>query len=127
MQTETRQIDQLAIELGEDTGFLSVIARGAASLREFFLAIDVIAVTVATQGHKRVLIDLLGVQQSLSFSEHLMLGSRVAERLAGAERIATVVPTQYRTGSSEKAAQKGGLALQAFVTRSDALAWLNAA
>jgi hypothetical protein len=126
MQIDTRRIEELTIEQAQEGGYLCVTGHGAATLREFFLAIDVIALTVATQGNKRVLIDLLGVRQALSFSDHLMLGARVAERLASAERIATVVPTQYRSGSSEKAAQKSGLALQAFVTPSDALAWLLA-
>ena len=48
----------------------------------------------------------------------------MAERLASVQRVATIVPASSRTGSSEKAAQKTGLALRAFTDFKDALAWV---
>jgi hypothetical protein len=121
----TKQINDLSLAVTHEADYVSVMGYGSASLRDFFLAIDVMAVAAATHANRRVLIDLLAVRQSLSYAEHLMLGARVAERLASAERVATIVPEQYRSGASEKAAQKSGLMLHAFTGRGDAIAWLR--
>ena len=120
----TKQINDLSLAVTHEPGYVSVVGYGSASLRDFFLTIDVIAVAAATHAGKRVLIDLVAVRQSLSYAEHLMLGARVAERLSFAERVATLVPEQYRSGASERAAQKSGLELHAFTRREDAIAWL---
>jgi len=121
----TKQINDLSLAVTHEADYVSVIGYGSASLRDFFLAIDVMAVAAATHANRRVLIDLLAVRQSLSYAEHLSLGARVAERLSSAERVATIVPEQYRSGASEKAAQKSGLLLHAFTRREDAITWLT--
>jgi hypothetical protein len=120
----TKQINDLSLVVTHEPDYVAVFGYGSANLRDFYLAIDVTAVAAATHANTRVLIDLLAVRQSLSYAEHLMLGARVAERLAFAERVATIVPEQYRSGASERAAQKSGLGLHAFTRREDAIAWL---
>ena len=120
----TRKINDFSLVVTHEPAYVTVIGHGSATLRDFFLGIDVIAVAAATHADKRVLIDLLAVRQSLSFAEHLTLGGRVAERLSFAQRVATIVPEQYRSGASEKAAQKSGLVLHAFTKREEAVAWL---
>ena len=113
---------QMATE--DHPGFLLATARGTATLADFFEGIERTAEAVRRGHYRRVLIDLRQTQQELKFTEHLQLGARVAERLAFAERVATIVPATSRTGSSEKAAQKTGLHLRTFTDFKEALAWV---
>lgn len=120
------QIQGLSLAMDGEGGFLSVTGRGSATLADFHAAIEAIAATAREEAQSCVLIDLRAVQQSLAFSDHLMMGARIAERLAFARKVATVVPEQYRSGASEKAAQKTGLKLRAFTDRDEAQRWLEA-
>jgi hypothetical protein len=74
-----------------------------------------------------VVLDLLDVAIELAFTDHLQLGSYVAQQLQHVERVASLVPDRYRTGTSEKAAQKGGLLLRTFTDRDAAFAWVREA
>ena len=112
------------VAMEEHEGFLLASARGPATLAEFYDAIDLAAEAARRGHHRRLLIDLRGAQQSLKFTEHLQLGARAAERLAFVERVASLVPADSRTGSSEKAAQKTGLQLRTFTDFKEALEWL---
>ena len=112
------------VTMEEHDGFLLATASGPATLADFYGAIERTAEAVRRGRHRRVLIDLRGAQQTLKFTEHLQLGARAAERLAFVDRVATLVPTASRTGTSEKAAQKTGLQLRAFTEFKEAVAWL---
>jgi len=112
------------VVIEEHEKFLLATARGPATLADFFAAIDQIAQALRRGRQRRALVDLRQAQQALKFTEHLQLGARVADRLAFADRVATLVPASSRSGNSEKAAQKSGLRLRTFTDFKEALAWL---
>ena len=116
--------DAFEVAMEEHEGFLLASVRGPAALDDFFTAIEMVAEAMRRSHQRRLLIDLREARQELKFTEHLQLGSRIADRLAFVERVATIVPAANRTGSSEKAAQKTGLHLRAFTDFKEALAWV---
>jgi hypothetical protein len=103
---------------------LHVVATGDAGLAEFIGLADLVSAIARGHGHRRVLIDLLGVHPHLAFTEHLQLGTYLGELAKDIDRIATVVPASQRTGASEKAAQKTGIGLRTFTDTGAALDWL---
>ena len=107
-------------------GRLHVVANGDAGLPEFIGLADLVGAVARGHGHRRVLIDLLGVQPHLAFTEHLQLGTHLGELANDLDRVATVVPAAQRTGASEKAAQKTGIGLRTFTDAGAAIGWLNA-
>jgi hypothetical protein len=98
---------------------------GAASLEDFFAAIDAIGRQALVSGASRVLVDLRGVQEQFKFTDHFSVGDRVATRLGHLERIASLVPPSRRTGTSEQVANQQGKLLRVFVSEADAIAWLT--
>jgi hypothetical protein len=119
-------MDTFSLSAQRGLPYLAVEARGPATLAELCAYVDFAAALAHRTHRSRALLDLLQVEISLSFTEHLQLGSHAAERLKPLERVASVVPARYRTGSSEKAAQKNGLNLRTFTSLEEALAWLQA-
>jgi hypothetical protein len=115
----------LDVSVAREAGLLAVKARGAATLADFKGFADLIATICREEQREFVLVDLLDVAQSLSFTEHLQLGVYIAERLGFLTRMATVVPEEARSGNSERAAQKSGLRLRTFTDLAQARAWVE--
>lgn len=116
----------LSVIVERGAEWLTVKAVGPATLSDFKGFADLIARICADEQRHAVLIDLREVEQKLSFTEHLQMGAYVAERLAPVGKVASVVPAQDRSGNSERAAQKSGLALRTFTGIEEAMAWLRA-
>lgn len=114
------------VSVRRDGHLLVVSATGHANLGDLLGLADLVARVSSTDGIARVLIDLLGVDHQLSFTQHLSLGAHVSQVAAGLDRVATVVPLALRTGTSEKAAQKLGANLRTFTELESALQWLRA-
>lgn len=102
-----------------------VTASGHASLSDLCGMADFAATVARLKGHKRALFDLMAVQPELSFSEHLTFGLHFAAALKQLERVASAVSPQERRGTSEKAAQKQGLAFRTFTSLDEAEDWLH--
>jgi hypothetical protein len=115
-----------AVQLLHDQPYLLARISGPAVLADLCGAADLIATVARLKGYRRALIDMLGMQPQLSFTDHLQLGSYVAAALDDLQRVATVVTVPVRSGASEKAAQKSGLGLRAFTDDDEARAWLAA-
>jgi hypothetical protein len=115
----------LTLTLRHGPAFLQVDASGPASLADLCGMADLLGTVCARQGYRRALMNLLDVEIALSFTDHLQLGGHVAQQLAPLERVASVVPQRYRTGTSEKAAQKAGLQLRTFTSLQEGLAWVR--
>ena len=105
--------------------FLHAVASGEAHLGDLLGGIAMVRAVAAEYGYRRALLDLLGTQPKLSFSEHLRLGEALAASLCQLERVASAVPPQARVGTSEKAARHGGLELRAFTALPAAREWLS--
>ncbi len=97
---------------------------GEATLDDMHRLIDAVAEATVRSGDRRVLVNLLGVRESLKFTDHYAIGEQVARRLGHLERLASVVPGSRRTGASEKVANAQGTLLRVFVNQDEALAWL---
>jgi hypothetical protein len=69
-----------------------------------------------------VIIDLLAVTTNLSAADHEELGRFLARVLAGI-RVASVVPSSERIGTSERVAVACGLVLRTFTDLIEAEAW----
>jgi hypothetical protein len=113
------------IRIHRESGVLVAEASGPASFATLCGAAAFVGVTTQRSSERRAVLDLLAVDIELGFTDHLQLGSFVADQLQHLERVASVVPQRYRTGTSEKAAQKGGLLLQTFTDRELAMAWVR--
>ena len=118
-------MDAFSLSAHRGLPYLLVEAAGPATLAELCAYVDFVAALAQWRHESRAMLDLLQVQITLTFTEHLQLGSYAAERLQQLERVASVVPQRYRTGSSEKAAQKSGLHLRTFTSLEEGLAWLT--
>ena len=113
------------IRVHREAGLLVAEATGTASLADLCGLAALVGATTTLTGERRAMLDLLALEVRLAFTEHLQLGSTVAEQLRHLERVASVVPERYRTGTSEKVAQKGGLPFRTFTDTAQALRWLR--
>jgi hypothetical protein len=113
-----------AVEIHNDLPYLLVRAQGPATLADLCGAADLVATVARMNARRRALVDLLATEQHLPFTEHLQLGTYVAQALASLERVATVITSANRSGASEKAAQKSGLKLRTFLDLEEARHWI---
>jgi hypothetical protein len=109
----------------EADDLLIVSGQGRAALADLKGFADLIATICAEEHRQRALVNLLDVEQDLAFTDHLQLGVHIAEKLAFLRKMATVVPAKYRSGNSERAAQKSGLKLRTFLSLTEARDWLD--
>ena len=107
-------------------GFTRVTVTGAAALADLLGAITDLAGQTLRLHETHVLVDLTGVQGRLSFTDHFQLGDHAARELKHLKKLASVVPADKITRTSEKVARKQGLQLQVFVSVDEAIDWLTA-
>jgi hypothetical protein len=105
--------------------FTSVKVSGPATLPEFLAFIAEFGGDTYRHGDRRVLADLLEVQNKFKFTDHFQIGEAAAKELKHLERLASVVPANQITRTSEKVAVKQGLQLRVFTSMSDAISWLS--
>jgi hypothetical protein len=107
-----------------DPRLLVVAGSGPMLLADICGLIDFTATVAGRSGNRRALVDLRGAEIAYSFTDHLQIGAYAASSLRNLERVASVVPEQYRVGTSERAAQKMGLRFRTFISMDEALAWM---
>ena len=103
---------------------LLVKGAGVALLADLYGYMDLVASIAKTMGYRRAVLDLVDTEIQLSFTDHLNLGVYASERLRNLTRVASVVSTANRSGTSEKAAQQMGLQLKTFTSLDEGLAWV---
>jgi hypothetical protein len=104
--------------------FTSVKMSGRAVLGDFFTFIDEFGQASRQHGDKRVLVDLLEVENDFKFTDHFQIGEAAARQLKHLERLASIVPEAQITRTSEKVAVKQGLQLHVFTSMTAAIRWL---
>jgi len=114
-----------ALRVRHEDGILVAQSSGSVGLADLCGMADLVGTITAMSGERRAVLDLLATNIGLGFTDHLQLGTYVAQRLHHLERVASVVPERYRTGTSEKAAQKSGLQLRTFTDLGEGLRWVN--
>jgi len=115
---------QFTVGVHHGPDFLLVVCTGPADIADQYAVVDLIARLAEMRGYRRALLDLTGAEPDLAFSDHLQVGGYIAEKLAGLDRVASVVQGKFRSGTSEKAAQKQGLRLRTFTALDEAQEWL---
>ena len=105
--------------------FTSAKVSGPATLAEFVAFIAEFGAETHRHGDKRVLVDLLEVQNQFKFTDHFQIGEAAARELKHLERLASVVPARQITHTSEKVAIRQGLQLRVFTSMSEATRWLQ--
>lgn len=108
-------------------GLLRVDVAGDATLSDVIALIDQVGLETKRTGQRHVLVNLLAVKEVLKFTDHYSVGEHAARTLSHLQKLASVVPADRRTQTSEKVANAQGMRLRVFVSVADAMAWLNAA
>lgn len=105
--------------------YLLVEASGPATLVDLCAYLDLVASLARRMRCRKAVMNLMAVDIQFSFTDHLTLGAHAAAALAELECVASVVNPKYRTGTSEKAAQKSGLKLRTFTNLEEGIAWVS--
>ena len=113
----------LSIQMHPEPGHVRATATGQADSEDFRKAVDYIA-TATRNGSPYLLIDLCGVQQSLSAGDIAFLAEHAAIAFHHLKRVASLVRAGERKGVAEAVANEQGLALRTFVDEPSAIAWL---
>lgn len=114
----------LSAQIHRTPKFTSVTITGPASLDDLVALMATIGEQTRREGDKRVLVDLQGVEGELKFTDHFQLGSQAAQMLRHLDRMASVVPADKITHTSEKVALKQGFQLRVFTSTDEAVRWL---
>jgi hypothetical protein len=114
----------LRFTLYENEAYLHCKTEGKASLSDMLASVDLIKSLAASRGRARVLMDMQAVHHDMPFTEHLQLGTYLVEKLAGIERLASVVRTERMVGVTAKVARKLGVEVRTFDSLPEAQRWL---
>ena len=115
----------LSIRVNLRESFMSVKVAGTATLGNVTAAIESISDETIRHNARRLLVDLTRVSEQLGFVDHAVISDRAATHYGHLERVASVVPSGHRRGTSEQAAQLRGMQLRVFTSREEAAAWLE--
>jgi hypothetical protein len=125
MDTRATSVTTLQVSVHRLQHFTSMKVTGTASLEAFSQLILSMGEQTRLRGDKRVLVDLLEVAGDLKFTEHFKMGEQVARRLQHLDKVASVVPPEKLTRTSEKTALKQGFQLRVFTSMNEAIHWLT--
>lgn len=106
-------------------GYAVVRIEGDPSLEEFLGFVEALAEQSRGWNGGRALCDLRGVRTLTSFTEHYAVGAAVGRHLRHLRQVASVVPLDRITHTSEKTAQNAGVNLMVFTSEDEAIKWLT--
>ena len=115
----------LIFQMTREAGVARFELEGAASLEDLYQFIDAVARQTSLTGEKLALVNLLAIQENLSFTDLYATGEQVASRLSHLARLAAVVPPARRNATSEKVANARNMNLRVFTAVEEALVWLQ--
>jgi len=105
--------------------FTLVTISGEAVLDAFGELIVRVGEISRQRNDRRMLVDLRSVQGALAFTEQFRLGQIVAAELRHLQKLASVVPKDRITRTSEKVALSMGMQLRVFTDMDEAAQWLG--
>lgn len=112
-----------SVEQREAYTFIRV--EGDPSLEEFLHFVEALAGQSRGWPTGRALCDLRNVRTLKSFTEHYAVGQAVGRHLRHLRQVASVVPPDRITHTSEKTAQNAGVNLMVFTSEDEAIKWLT--
>lgn len=104
-----------------------VTLRGPAVLADFEEALAHLRVRSRLDGWTRSLFDLRQVHGALTFTEQFLLGEMAVKYMDHLDRVASLVPPERITRTSEQVARAQGMQLRIFTDEQAARAWLDEA
>lgn len=107
-------------------GYNAARLSGAPTLDQFMDFIGRIADESRGWEQQLLLVDLREVSTIRTFTEQFSIGEEAGRRLRHLRRIASVVPQDRITRTSEKAARHTGVELKVFTSEPEAVQWLLA-
>lgn len=105
--------------------FTTLEIAGQASMEAFAQLAAEVGELSRRRRDKRLLIDLTKVSGALVFTEQFRLGQIAAAHFGHLERLASLVPEDRITRTSEKVALAMGMQLRVFGARAEASQWLR--
>ncbi len=119
------RLSALEVSIHRLPEFVSVKLSGPATIDDFVRLIGELGEESRRLGDRRMLVDQLDIPGTLKFTDHFRIGEEVARHFQHLEKLATVVPPDKITRTSEKVALRQGLQLRVFTTINDAIRWLQ--
>lgn len=119
------RLPSLEVSIHRLPEFTSVKLSGPATIEDFVQLIRQAGEESRRQGDRRMLVDQLDIPVTLKFTDHFRIGEEVARHLQHLEKLATVVPPDKITRTSEKVALRQGMQLRVFTTVNEAIRWLQ--
>jgi hypothetical protein len=116
----------LNFQLEQRERYALVRLDGEPTLGQFLSFIQLMGVESASWPVRRVLFDLREVRTLTTFLDHYAIGQEAARHLQHLARIASLVPPERITRTSEKTARQSGINLKVFTEEAEAIAWLTA-
>lgn len=111
-------------EITRDAGIATARLSGLALLEGWEEMLPRLGAQAA--GDRRLLIVIEGLVGFLGTPERRKVGELAATHLRHCERVAMLVPTEKKTGVTEKEARRLGLEFRVFDDAQEAAAWLQA-
>lgn len=105
--------------------FLDVGLTGRVEMTELLALIRELGAVTREHGDTRMLFDLLQLEGSAHVAGQMQIGEQVVHWLPHLACVASVLPPDRFTRSSEQVAQSQGVRLKIFESRIDAIAWLR--
>ena len=127
MSPTRRRSDTFEVSVHRLPEFTSVKLSGPATLDDFVTLIEGMADESRRLGDRRMLVDQLDITTTLKFTDHFRIGEEVARHMQHLEKMASVVPADKITHTSEKVALQQGMRLRVFTSMNDAIRWLGEA
>jgi hypothetical protein len=127
MSPLARKPDAFEVSIHRLPEFTSVKLSGPATLDDFVALIEGMADESRRLRDRRMLVDQLEITTTLKFTDHFRIGEEVARHMQHLEKMASVVPPDKITHTSEKVAVQQGMQLRVFTSMTDAIHWLGEA
>ena len=106
--------------------YLDVALDGPLNMEQLLAVIERVGTLTRDHGDERLLFDLQGIDGMPHVAAQMQLGEQVVQSLSHLSRVASVVPADRITRSSESMAQARGVRLKVFGTKDAAIPWLRA-
>jgi len=114
----------MQFEIARRADFVDVTVTGPIDVPPLLHLIQRLGDFTRESGDTRLLFDLLGMEGEVPFTGQIQTGEQVVLSMSHLQRIASVVPRDRLTRTSEKVARAQGVKLQIFVSRPAAVGWL---
>ncbi|RYF41547.1 MAG: hypothetical protein EOO25_09535 [Comamonadaceae bacterium] len=114
----------MQFEIARRPDFVDVTVTGPIEVQPLLHLIQRLGDFTRESGDTRLMFDLLGMEGEVPFTGQIQTGEQVVLSMGHLQRIASVVPRDRLTRTSEKVARAQGVQLQIFVSRPAAVEWL---